>query len=451
MSPQEKLVSQVALKLGLLDKEQLKACLRVCRERNEADASGLIAEATAQGFLDEAGAGRLRIVLAKLAERTAPVDSPDPEPDASASDVTTAGGSAADTPEEPPPEGAPTIEGYRVLSVIGQGAMATVYRARQTALDKLVALKVLAPRLRQSETDRARFLREARAAAKVVHPGVIAIYDTDESNGVPYIAMELVEGKNLSDVVSESGPLTEEEVLGVGRAIADALNAAHARSLVHRDIKPENIIRATDGRMKLCDLGLARPFTASDPTLGEGAITDHGVTLGTPYFVSPEQARGLALDIRSDLYSLGVTLFYLATGEPPFKGDTPPVVMKRHVTDKPPAPSSLRMTLSPPFDELVLKLLEKSPARRYQTPKAVGRALARLLGEVVPVAEAQPVRPRRRSDRQPRPRPGEARRRARRNRRQRLPRLAKAVAVLALVFTVLYLIKGAMGPIAPLR
>jgi serine/threonine protein kinase len=294
---------------------------------------------------------------------------------------------------------------------------------------------------------------------------VVSIYDTGESNGYPYIAMEFVAGQNLRDLAREA-PLSEEAALEVGAGIAAALGAAHQAGLIHRDVKPENMIRTPEGRTKLCDLGLARTAAESEarPLLA-GPITDHGRTMGTPYFFSPEQARGKTLDIRSDLYSLGVSLFYLATGRPPFKGATPPVVLKMHLVDPPPVPSSLSPSLSPAFDALIGKLLEKDPGRRHQTPAELGEAIAALLGgEKAPAGSAAKVSPRRAPAVV---RPGPARRRpaptaagpgrAERRRpvatpprpRDAVGALAQWVAICACLFLVLLWVRSQLGEIEP--
>jgi hypothetical protein len=250
--------------------------------------------------------------------------------------------------------------------------MAAVYRARHRALDKDVALKVLHPEVSASPDYVARFVREARAAARIDHPNVVRIQDAGESRGRHYIAMELVEGVNLERAVRRDGPLSELAALEVALGVGRALEAAHELKLVHRDVKPANIVRTPDGRVKLLDLGLAR---AQHRRGDDGYITDHGRTLGTPFYVSPEQARGEELDIRSDIYSLGVTLFHLVTGDHPFTGPNAVDVMRRHIQEAPPSPRRLRPQLSAAFERLVLRMLAKKPGERFDSPRELCREI----------------------------------------------------------------------------
>jgi serine/threonine protein kinase len=364
-----------AKKLGLLSDEQVKDCLALADERRALGLAKELADvALEKGFLAPDGWKRIQALLKASAAATAP-PARAAEPD--------------------------LVEGYQILGKLGQGATATVYRARHRVLEKELALKVLSPELSRDAEYVTRFLREARAAAKLDHPNLVAIHDAGEARGRHYMAMELVDGLSLEKLVARDGPLSEIGTLEVGRDVARALGAAHEAKLVHRDVKPENIVRTPDGRVKLLDLGIARDIGAARP--GGGALTEDGMTLGTPFFVSPEQARGEAVDGRSDLYSLGVTLFFLATGERPFTGAAPAEVMRRHIEDAVPSARVLRPALSPGLDALLQKLMAKDPRRRYQSASELAAAIELLLADggggrgaapaAAPAPREKPARP----------------------------------------------------------
>jgi serine/threonine protein kinase len=263
------------------------------------------------------------------------------------------------------------IPGYRVEGKIGSGGMGAVYKARQLSVDRTVAIKVMSPALMKDRSFVARFMNEARAAAVLNHPNIISVYDAGEVDGMFYLVMELAEGRTLRDVLDEQGPLPEAKVREIARQMALALGAIHARHLMHRDIKPDNIMIDARGVAKLCDFGLAR-------AQGEAvqSLTTTGMAVGTPLYMSPEQVQGRqTLDIRSDLYSLGATLFHVATGRPPFMADNPVATAMKHLTEPPPNPRSIRPELSPGLAALLLRLLEKEPVNRMQTPAELMRVL----------------------------------------------------------------------------
>jgi len=271
------------------------------------------------------------------------------------------------------------IPGYEILAKIGEGGRGIVYRARQLSLDRLVAVKILSPELASDTEYTSKFLQEARAAAKLSHPNIVQAIEAGAHNGIWYFVMELVESGSLHDRLTTVGKFSEQETLDVAQQMAQALDFAWRRAhLVHRDIKPANILLSSDGRAKLADLGLAQRH---------GAPADKsGFTEGTPQYCSPEQCRGEPnLDIRADLYSLGATLFHLICGRPPFDGDNPAVVMGKQITDQPAPPRSLNPNISPAFEAVVLKLLAKDPAQRFQSPadllKEIDRLLAHQRGE----------------------------------------------------------------------
>jgi len=249
---------------------------------------------------------------------------------------------------------------YRVLARIGRGGMGVVYRAEDERLEREVAVKVLRADLAHDQEARQRFVREAKSAARLAHPGVVSVLDQGTDGETAYLVMELVGGRTLRDVVHERGLLTPGEALDVAEAVLDALAEAHRKGVLHRDVKPANVLVADDGRVKVADFGLARSAAATQgSTGGTGAEL-----MGTAEYLAPERvARGVA-DARSDLYGVGVLLFEMLTGQPPFTGDSPVRLAYRHVYDDAPAPSSLVPGLPPELDAVVLQALAKDPDDR---------------------------------------------------------------------------------------
>ncbi len=257
-----------------------------------------------------------------------------------------------------------TISQYRVLREIGHGGMSTVYEAEDTLLGRKVALKVIAESLLRDENAIARFEREARAAAALDHPNICTVYELMEYNGRPVIVMELLEGETLRQTMRR-GVVPLDNVIDIGIAVADALEAAHQKGFVHRDIKPGNIMVTGRGQIKLLDFGLAKSADADAPD--EGTDPDDGAIGGTTQFMSPEQTRGEALDPRSDLFSLGVVLYELATGERPFTRQSGMATMEAIRTVHPASLRSLNPKIPEELELIVGKLLEKDPANRYQS------------------------------------------------------------------------------------
>ncbi len=256
-----------------------------------------------------------------------------------------------------------SIEGYKIISKLGKGGMGSVYLARHIGLQKLVAIKVLPPRLSQSDEDLARFKREAMATAKLSHLNIVQAFDVGESNGYHYLVMEYVEGDTVRDVLEREQKLDEPRSVEILEALADALRHAWGHGIVHRDVKPANIVLTKpDGVPKLLDLGLA--ISKKD----DFAITQTGVIMGTPYYLSPEQARSEELDIRSDIYSLGITLFHMLTGQPPFVGDSAAIIVSKHLTEPLPDPLERNPTLSNGICYIISKMTAKEREERYQTP-----------------------------------------------------------------------------------
>jgi serine/threonine-protein kinase len=276
-----------------------------------------------------------------------------------------------------------TIAGYRIVDRLGEGGMGVVYRAVHETLDREVALKVMRPELAQNERFVARFLREARTAARIDHPNVVTVYDAGVDNGFLFIAMRFVAGGDLAQAVKERGPMPQVDALVVMARCLAGLQAIHEGGLVHRDIKPANILLDRDGTPRLADLGLARGVEADDQLSQAGSVQ------GTPAFMSPEQARGSAqLDVRSDIYSLGATLYALLTGEPPFAGksayDTVAQVLygdPRPVRDRVPS-------ISHAVDALTMRTLSKDPAQRPQDPEQFLLAIEEALRELGSTASA---------------------------------------------------------------
>ncbi|MCA8911160.1 MAG: serine/threonine protein kinase [Planctomycetes bacterium] len=250
------------------------------------------------------------------------------------------------------------IEGYKLAAKLGQGAMGTVYKARQVRMDRWVAIKVLQPELAANSTIKQRFLQEARASARLNHPNVITGIDAGEVDGLCYFAMEYVEGKTLQQLVKERGAMDERQALDAILQVAKALEHAEKLSLVHRDVKPDNIMITRDRQVKLLDLGLAKVRAAEDV----GATK--GMAVGTPNYISPEQAMGRQdIDTRSDIYSLGVTLYFCLTARVPFEGP-PEVVMYRHIHEPPPHPKNFRPDIQDSTATLIYSMMSKRPEDR---------------------------------------------------------------------------------------
>lgn len=267
------------------------------------------------------------------------------------------------------------LGGYRVLRMLGRGGMGVVFEAEDPQLHRRVALKVVTPAIAKSAAAKARFLREARAAAAVEHDNIIAIYLVGEDRGLPFLAMPLLLGETLADRLKREQRLPAEEIIRIGREVAAGLAAAHERGLIHRDIKPANLwLDGRSGRVKILDFGLARDTVALD----EPSLTQSGAIVGTPHFMSPEQAEGLEVDARTDLFSLGSVLFCTATGELPFPGSSPLRVLAALANRTPPRVDSIVKDLPTELSELIARLLQKDPAHRPASAQDVADELARF-------------------------------------------------------------------------
>ncbi len=258
------------------------------------------------------------------------------------------------------------IGDYELISKLGEGGMGAVFKARQVYMDRVIALKILSPKMAKNKDFCERFIREARAVAKLNHPHIVAGIDVGKKDGYFYFAMEFVDGESLGQYMQrKGGKLDEASALEFVRQTAMALQHAHQNNLLHRDVKPDNVLLDSDHHtVKLADLGLARSAESHDDDL---ALTQAGQAVGTPFYISPEQARGSSdLTPATDLYSLGATLFHLLTGQVPFDGPTAAVIMTRHLTD--PVPSVCRVAphVSSAADKIVTKCMQKNPEDRYQ-------------------------------------------------------------------------------------
>jgi serine/threonine-protein kinase len=254
-----------------------------------------------------------------------------------------------------------TVDGrYRISSQLARGGMATVYQALDLRLDRVVALKIMHPHLAHDQAFVARFQREARAAARLTHSHVVAVYDQGQDGDTVYLAMEYVPGRTLRDVLREYGPLTAEQALVLLDPVLEALGAAHAAGFVHRDIKPENVLISDDGRVKVADFGLARAMA------DDGHSVTQGVIIGTVAYLSPEQVERGDADGRSDVYAAGILLYEMITGSVPHAGDSPLSVAYQHVNSDVPPPSASGLPIPPDVDALVVTATRRDPALRYQ-------------------------------------------------------------------------------------
>ncbi|MFJ6806214.1 protein kinase [Streptomyces anulatus] len=271
---------------------------------------------------------------------------------------------------------------YQLRDLLGEGGMASVYLAYDSALDRQVAIKTLHTELGREQSFRERFRREAQAVAKLQHTNIVSVFDTgeDELGGalMPYIVMEYVEGQPLGSVLAADirthGAMPADKALKVTADVLAALETSHEMGLVHRDIKPGNVMMTKRGIVKVMDFGIARAMQS-----GVTSMTQTGMVVGTPQYLSPEQALGRGVDARSDLYSVGIMLFQLLTGRIPFDADSPLAIAYAHVQEEPVAPSSINRSVTPAMDALVARALKKNPNERFPSAAAMRDEIARVL------------------------------------------------------------------------
>ncbi|HSL33118.1 MAG TPA: protein kinase [Candidatus Limnocylindrales bacterium] len=272
---------------------------------------------------------------------------------------------------------------YRPIRRIGSGGMGTVWETEDLVLNRRVAVKILSPSLCDDETIAARFRREAQAAGRLVHPNIAAVFDYGEEQGCPFIVMELVQGTNLREVLDEHTRLTVAEAVGVAAQVADALAAAHAEGIVHRDVKPGNVMLTEDGRVKVMDFGIA------DASWFE-PITDTGMVMATARYISPEQATGSSGGPASDVYSLGIVLYEMLAGRPPFEGTSPFAIAAAHAYEVPPPVTRFAAALPTSVADLV-DLATRKDARERPTAEAFAERLR--AAEVVEPTATLPLAP----------------------------------------------------------
>ena len=258
---------------------------------------------------------------------------------------------------------------YQIESELGRGSMGVVYSAYDPQIDRRIAIKVLREDRVTSEEFVQRFLRESRSIGRLTHPNILTVYDAGKDHNTIFIAMEFLEGKTLSEVIKER-KLSIDEIVDIGVQVAGALDYAHSKNIIHRDIKPSNIFITRDNRPVIADFGIAR---IEDPTVIHR--TQAGLILGTPGYMSPEQVRGESVDGRSDLFSLGVILYELTTGKPPFQGDTLPVLFREIMQDTPIEPKKEDSGVPQLLSGLIMKSLNKRPEKRFQTGRDMAQEL----------------------------------------------------------------------------
>jgi serine/threonine protein kinase len=275
---------------------------------------------------------------------------------------------------------------YEILEELREGGMGRVFRARHLALQREVALKVLAERFASDESYRLRFLKEARSVARLNHPNIVQIYDFGRVETTIYLAMELVRGFSVGDRIKRDGRFGEREAIAIIRQTCVALGVAHAAGIVHRDVKPDNLILNGDGLVKLVDLGLAKSLT------DDQNLTQTGVVSGTPHYISPEQITGLKdIDGRADIYSLGATLFHMVTGRTPFEGSSPMVIVAKHLHEEPEDPRTIVPGLSAAICGVIRRMMARERDQRYPDVRIVDEVLGLIVGEEAPAAMSASV------------------------------------------------------------
>jgi beta-lactam-binding protein with PASTA domain/predicted Ser/Thr protein kinase len=268
---------------------------------------------------------------------------------------------------------------YEVEAPLGSGGMAEVWRGHDRVLNRTVAIKTLLPQFARDASFVDRFRREAQAAARLNHHGIVSVYDSGTDGDTPYIVMQFIEGRTLADFLGSGKTLPPMHAAKIAQEIAEALGVAHAHGVIHRDIKPANVMITREGKVLVMDFGIARMISGPETAPQTSAV------LGTASYLSPEQAQGHSVDARSDIYALGVVLYEMLTGRPPFTGDSPMAIAYKQVNATPPTPSAANQEVPPELDAVVMRALSKNPANRYQTGQEFADDLerARTGGQVM--------------------------------------------------------------------
>ena len=351
-------VGELLVERGFLTPRQIAAVL-VAQKRYRADQAG--------GATPSPGPTPAPAETAKPAAQPAAVPPAQPAP---AAPVQPAAAAVAAAPAKTRQKLGP----YELIDKIGEGAMGQVFTAWDAARQKNVAVKILPRQLAMDQEFLERFKREVKLMAQLDHPHIVAFYDAGAHGGVFYLAMEYVDGGDLTKKLRTEARLAEPEALRIAREMALALAQAHGKGMIHRDIKPDNVLLMKDGMSKISDFGLAKP------TEDNQKLTAAGFSIGTPFYISPEQALGKEnVDHRCDLYGLGATLFHMLTGRVPFEHTSSTQVMVMHVQNQPPDPRSINPAISRGAAQLVLKLLAKDPAQRHQSAQELADVLERVL------------------------------------------------------------------------
>lgn len=338
-SKQDTTLGRVIVEQGLCTREEVEDCLNMQAELQREDNHRTLADLLlSNGYITKTQLDRVR---------TAVVDEP---------------------------SALQQIPGYQIMSRLGAGAMATVYKARQISLDRTVAVKVLPKRMSENPEFVERFYKEGKAAAKLNHPNIVGAVDVGEANGFHYFVMEYVEGETVYDRLAKGERYTESEAINIILQICRALVHAHQAGFIHRDVKPKNIMITPQGVAKLADMGLARE--ASDK---QAALAEAGKAYGTPYYISPEQIRGeLDIDARADIYSLGATFYHMVTGRVPFDGPNPSAVMHKHLNTELVPPDHIIPNLSAGVGEIIEVAMAKDRKNRYASTEDMLTDLERV-------------------------------------------------------------------------
>src|SRR5256884_1352915 len=263
---------------------------------------------------------------------------------------------------------------YQLGDAIGRGGMATIYRGHDMRMERVVAIKVLREVYSTNPKFVTRFQREARAASALQHPNIVQVYDYGQTDGNYYIVMELVEGTDLRSYLSSHDVLDVDRAIIIAHDIALGLGAAHRRGIVHRDVKPQNVLIGTDGSIKLTDFGIVSVYKDTNTE----RLTTSGMTLGTVHYFAPEQAQGEIVSPAADVYSLGIVMYEMLTGHPPFDGNSPVVVAMQHIQDQPEPPGQFNPAIPANLEEIILRCLEKEPGARFPDGSQLARALEML-------------------------------------------------------------------------